>query len=138
MPNYWLIKSEPQTYSWDTFAEDKKTEWTGIRNYAARIHLRTMQKGDVCLYYHSGGESAVVGIATITKPAFPDSTATEGDWVAIEVKAEKKFKIPVALKTIKEVKSLQQMPLVRISRLSVSPVTEKEFRTILEMGETSY
>ncbi|MBK7038237.1 MAG: EVE domain-containing protein [Bacteroidetes bacterium] len=134
--NYWLIKSEPDTYGWDKFAKDKKTSWTGIRNYAARIHLRAMKKGDICLYYHSGGESAVVGIATVIKEAYLDPTATEGEWYAVDVKAEKKLKNPVTLKQIKAEKSLSEMPLVRISRLSVSPILEQEFLKILDMSGT--
>ncbi len=132
--NYWLIKSEPETYSWETFANEKKTAWTGIRNYAARIHLRAMKKGDVCLYYHSGGESAVVGIATVIKEAYLDPTATEGEWYAVDVRADKKLKNPVTLKQIKAEKSLETMPLVRISRLSVSPVTEREYLEILDLA----
>ena len=134
--NYWLIKSEPETFSWDDLVKIKTDAWTGVRNYAARIHLRAMQKGDICLFYHSGKVSAVVGIAKVSKAAYPDPTATEGEWVAVDVTAVKKFKKEVALKEIKKVPALDDMPLVRISRLSVSPVNEFQFFKILELGET--
>ncbi|MEZ5013671.1 MAG: EVE domain-containing protein [Chitinophagales bacterium] len=132
---YWLIKSEPSTYSWDDLVKLKTDSWTGVRNFAARLHLRAMQKGDLCLFYHSGNESAVVGIAKIVKAHYPDPTATEGDWSTVDVQAVKKLKNAVPLKDIKKVKSLQSMPLVRISRLSVSPVSASEFDTILQMSE---
>lgn len=134
--NYWLIKSEPDVFSWDDFAVKKSEPWTGVRNYAARIHLRAMQKGDLCFYYHSGGVSAVVGIAKVVKTAYPDPTATEGEWVSVDVAPVKKFKKDVPLKEIKKDETLQDMPLVRISRLSVSPVSEHAFFSILAMGET--
>jgi len=134
--NYWLIKSEPETFSWDDFVAKKTDAWTGVRNYSARIHLRAMQKGDLCFFYHSGGISAVVGIAKVTKTAYTDPTATEGDWSAVDVTVVKKCKQEVSLKTIKKDETLQDMPLVRISRLSVSPVTEHQFFRILEMSGT--
>jgi len=134
--NYWLIKSEPEVFSWDDLAAKKSDAWTGVRNYSARIHLRAMQKGDLCFYYHSGGVSAVVGIAKVVKTAYPDPTATEGEWVAVDVAPVKKFKKEVPLKEIKKNETLQDMPLVRISRLSVSPVSEHAFFRILAMGET--
>ena len=133
---YWLIKSEPGTYSWDDFVALKKDVWSGVRNYAARIHLRAMQKGDLCLFYHSGDVSACVGIAKVVKTAYPDPTANEGDWSAVDVQVVKKLKKEVSLKSIKQVPGLADMPLVRISRLSVSPVTEFQFHTILDMAET--
>ncbi len=132
---YWLIKSEPETYSWETFSKMKKDVWSGVRNYAARLHLRAMQKGDICLFYHSGSESAVVGIAKVIKAAYPDPTATDGDWSAVDVAAVQKLKRPVALMEIKSIPELADMPLVRISRLSVSPVTEAQYQRIVAMSE---
>lgn len=132
--NYWLIKSEPSTYSIDDLIKEKTTAWTGIRNYAARLHLRAMKKGDTCLFYHSGDESAVVGIAKVAKESYSDPTATDGDWTAVDVAALKKLKSPVTLKQIKAEKLLADMPLVKISRLSVSPVTEAQYKKVLEMS----
>jgi predicted RNA-binding protein with PUA-like domain len=134
--NYWLIKSEPETFSWDDLVKLKTDAWTGVRNYAARIHLRAMQKGDICFFYHSGNVSAVVGIAKVTKIAYPDPTATEGEWVAVDVTAVKKLKRDISLKEIKQDETLLDMPLVRISRLSVSPVNEYQFFRILDKSGT--
>ena len=134
--NYWLIKSEPETFSWDDLVKLKSDAWTGVRNYAARIHLRAMQKGDLCFFYHSGKVSAIVGIAKVTKTAYPDPTATDGEWVAVDVAAVKKLKKDIPLKEIKKDPALEDMPLVRISRLSVSPVNEFQFFKILEMSGT--
>lgn len=133
---YWLIKSEPHTYSWDDFVAKKTDIWNGVRNYAARNNLRQMQKGDLCLFYHSGDVSACVGIAKVVKTAYPDPTAEEGDWSAVDVTVVKKLQKEVSLKAIKKIPALADMPLVRISRLSVSPVTELQFYTILDMAET--
>lgn len=134
--NYWLLKSEPDTYSYDDLVKDGTTQWTGVRNYAARIHLRSMKKNDICLFYHSGKESAVVGIAKVTKENYPDTTATEGEWVAVDIKPVKKLTNAVSLQEVKKEKSLADMVLVKISRLSVQPVTEFEFHRILDMGKT--
>jgi len=135
---YWLIKSEPGTYSWDDFVKMKTDMWNGVRNFAARNHLRSMKKGDLCLFYHSGEESAVVGIAKVAKEHYPDPTAKEGDWSVVDFTAVKKLKKPVTLKEVKSVKALQDMALVRISRLSVQPVTEFQFHSILDMGERRF
>jgi len=133
---YWLVKSEPSTYSWDQLEKDKQTSWDGVRNYAARIHLRAMKKGDEAFYYHSNEGKEIVGIAKISKEAYPDSTAKEGDWVAVEIKPFKKLKNPVSLETIKNDKRLKEMALVRLGRLSVQPVTEKEWEIVLSLSET--
>ena len=133
---YWLVKSEPSTYSWDQLEKDKQTSWDGVRNYAARIHLRAMKKGDEAFYYHSNEGKEIVGIAKISKEAYPDSTAKEGDWVAVEIKPFKKLKNPVSLETIKQDKRLKDMALVRLGRLSVQPVTEKEWEIVLSLSET--
>lgn len=131
---YWLIKSEPEAYSWDDLVEKKIDIWSGVRNYAARLHLRAMKKGDLCLFYHSGTVSACVGIAKVVKAAYPDPTAEEGDWSAVDVAPVKKLKREVSLKEIKLIPALADMPLVRISRLSVSPVTEFQYHKILDMS----
>ncbi|MBC8046084.1 MAG: EVE domain-containing protein [Fimbriimonadaceae bacterium] len=134
--NYWLIKSEPETYSWSELVKKVTDMWNGVRNFAARNHLRSMKKDDICLFYHSGKESAVVGLAKVVKEAYPDPTATEGDWTAVDVKAIKPLKKHVTLQDVKKEKLLADMPLVRIGRLSVQPVTEFQFFKIMDMGET--
>jgi predicted RNA-binding protein with PUA-like domain len=132
--NYWLAKSEPSAYSWEQFVADKETDWTGIRNYAARIHLRAMKKGDKVLFYHSNEGTEIVGIAKVIKEAYPDRTATEGDWVAVDLAPIKKIKKPVTLAQVKADKRLADMALIRLSRLSVQPVTESEWKIIMELA----
>lgn len=134
--NYWLVKQEPEDYSWDTFVRDGKTAWTGVRNFTARNNLRAMRKGDRVFYYHSGGPKEVVGIARLEKEAYPDSTAKEGDWVAVDLVPFKPLKRPVTLSAIKSDRLLKGMVFARQSRLSVSPVTEEQFHRVLELGET--
>jgi predicted RNA-binding protein with PUA-like domain len=131
---YWLVKSEPETYSWDDLVRDKHTDWTGVRNYAARLHLKAMRPGDQVLVYHSGDDKNVVGIAKVTKAAFPDSTADEDGWVAVELAAVASLKNPVTLAQLKADPSLKNMVFVRQSRLSVSPVTPAEFAKLKKMG----
>jgi predicted RNA-binding protein with PUA-like domain len=133
--NYWLVKSEPSTYSFQDLMKDKKICWDGVRNYAARIHLRAMQKGDLVMFYHSNEDMAVIGIAKISKTAYPDPTAKEGDWSAVDLVPVKQLKTPVTLAQIKAEKKLQNTGLVRIGRLSVMPLTEAEFNLISKMGE---
>lgn len=132
--NYWLVKSEPSTYSWEQFAKDKKTTWDGVRNYAARIHLRAMKKGDEVLFYHSNEGMEIVGIAKVDKEAYQDPTTDDTNWVAVDLKPYKKLKKPVSLVQIKADKRLKEMALVRIGRLSVQPVDEKEWKIIMEMA----
>jgi predicted RNA-binding protein with PUA-like domain len=132
--NYWLVKSEPSTYSWDQLVKDKKTTWDGVRNFAARLHLRNMKKGDEVLYYHSNEGTEIVGIAKVEKEAYQDPTTTDTNWVAVDLKPLKKLKNPVTLAQIKANKHLQEMALVRIGRLSVQPVNEKEWKVIMEMA----
>lgn len=132
--NYWLVKQEPSTYSFDDFQKEKKTDWTGVRNYMARNFLRDMKKGDSVLFYHSGDEKAVVGFATVSKAAFPDPTADDEAWVAVELKAGKKFKRPVPLTGIKSAPKLANMMLVKNSRISVMSVTEDEYDQVVAMG----
>jgi len=130
----WMVKSEPESYSWEQFAADGTTAWTGVRNYAARLHLKAMKTGDKVLFYASMGPKAVIGTATVSKTAFPDATADEDGWVAVELKAGKALKRPVTLAEIKAEPSLARMQLIRQSRLSVAPVTSEEFAKILSMG----
>jgi predicted RNA-binding protein with PUA-like domain len=132
--NYFLVKSEPGTYSYDDLVKDGKTIWDGVRNNAARLHLMAMKKGDQVLYYHTGEEKQVVGIARVSREAFPDPTDPTGKWIAVEIIPHKKFKKPVTLSRIKSDKRLRNMSLVRIGRLSVMPVTESEFKIICEMS----
>jgi len=134
--NYWLIKSEPSAYSWEQLVKDKQTFWSGVRNYAARNNLRAMKKGDLAFFYHSNDGLNIVGIAKVAKEHYPDATAKEGDWSGVDFAPVKPFKKPVTLEQIKKESSLKTMELIRISRLSVSKVTQKEFEKILEMGET--
>jgi len=132
--NHWLVKSEPETYSWSDLVRDKRTEWTGVRNYAARLHLRAMQVGDLVFVYHSGDDKSVVGIAKVTQAAFPDTTADEEGWVAVALAAVSPFKQPVTLAQIKADATLKGMTFVRQSRLSVSPVTAAEFAKLKKLG----
>lgn len=132
---FWLVKSEPFKYSWETFEKEKQTFWDGVRNYAARIHLNTMKKGDEVLFYHSNEGLEIVGIAKVVKEAYQDPTTDDDRWVAVDIKAVNKIKKPVTLAQMKADKRLAEMALIRISRLSVSPVTEKEWKVVMELAE---
>ncbi|MFL6583379.1 MAG: EVE domain-containing protein [Chthoniobacterales bacterium] len=132
--NYWLVKSEPSAYSWENLVGDKSTSWTGVRNFTARNNLRAMRLGDEVLFYHSVTEKAVVGVATVVREAYRDSTAKEGDWSAVDLKAKHAFKQPVSLDEIKGKAKLKGMALLRLSRLSVQPVTSDEFQDIVRIG----
>jgi len=132
--NYWMVKQEPGSYSFDDFVKDKKTDWTGVRNYQARNFLRDMKKGDEVLFYHSGDERAVVGFATVSKPAFPDPTADDDAWVAVELKAGKKLKKPVTLAQVKAEPKLANILLVKNGRISVMSLSEDEYDQIVLMG----
>jgi len=134
--NYWLVKQEPEAYSWTAFARDGKTAWTGVRNFQARNNLRAMKKGDPVLYYHTGDEKQVVGLARVERAGYPDPTATEGDWVAVDLAAVKPLTRPVSLAEVKADKVLKDIPLVRNSRLSVSPLDETQFKRLLKLAET--
>lgn len=131
---YWLVKSEPSTYSWDQLVKDKQTFWDGVRNYAARNNLRAMKKGDEVLFYHSNEGMEIVGTAKVAKEHYPDPTANDDTWVVVDIKAHKKLKKPVSLAQIKADKRLSDMALVRLGRLSVQPVTEKEWQIIMELS----
>jgi predicted RNA-binding protein with PUA-like domain len=133
---HWLVKSEPEAYSWSQFLKDGKTAWTGVRNFAARNHLRAMKKGDLVGFYHSGEEKSVVGLARVAKEFYPDPTAEEGYWSCVDLTAAKALTKPVTLAQIKSDKVLKEMEIVRQSRLSVSPVTRKQFDRLLKLAET--
>ncbi|HNR20654.1 MAG TPA: EVE domain-containing protein [Bacteroidia bacterium] len=133
--NYWLVKSEPSAYSWDNFVKDGQTAWTGVRNFAARIHLNTMKNGDKVLFYHSNEGLAVVGVAEVIKEAYQDPTTSENKWVAVDIKPHKALKKHVTLAAIKAEKKLKDIALVRIGRLSVQPLTKDEFDVIIRMSK---
>jgi len=132
--NYWMVKSEPFKYSWDQFVKDGKTFWDGVRNYAARNNLKAMKKGDRVLFYHSNEGLAVVGIAEVVKEAYQDPTTADPNWVAVDLKPLKALPKPVTLAQVKAEPSLQNMDLVRLSRLSVGSVKAAEYKKILKMG----
>jgi predicted RNA-binding protein with PUA-like domain len=132
---HWLVKSEPEAYAWSDFVRDGRTAWTGVRNYAARINLNTMQPGDQVLFYESVTTKAVVGVAEVTRAAFPDTTAEEPGWVAVELKALRPLSRPVTLAQIKAEPGLEAILLVRQSRLSVVPLTAGEFALITKLGK---
>jgi predicted RNA-binding protein with PUA-like domain len=132
--NYWLIKSEPYEFSWQQLKQDKKTDWSGVRNYAARNNLRAMKKGDLAFFYHSNVGQEIVGIAKVLNEHFPDTTALEGDWSAVEFGPHKDIKQPIKLTTLKQDPFFKDMDLVRLGRLSVGKVTPEQFVRICEMG----
>ncbi|MGH7975930.1 MAG: EVE domain-containing protein [Limisphaerales bacterium] len=134
--NYWLVKSESEAYSWSQFLKDGKTAWSGVRNFAARNHLRAMKKGDAVFFYHSGEQKSVVGLVRVQKEFYSDPTAKEGDWSCVNLKAEKSLARPVTLTQIKADKILREMVLVKQSRLSVSPVAKMQFERLLQLAET--
>jgi predicted RNA-binding protein with PUA-like domain len=135
--NYWLVKQEPEAYSWDDFVQDGGTTWTGVRNFQARNNLRAMKKGDVVFFYHSVSEKRVVGIAKVAKEHYPDKTAEEGDWSVVDLQPVKALKKPVTLDDLKNDPVLKEMPLIRQSRLSVLPLTEKQAKRLLELAATA-
>src|SRR3984893_12201459 len=132
--NFWLVKQEPSSYSWSDFVADGDTNWTGVRNYAARNNLRRMREGDEVLFYHSGIEKAAVGSGKDRLLAYPDPTAREGDWSAVDLAPIKSLRRPVTLRQIKSDPRLRKIQLVRQSRLSVMPLVSGEFRAIVGMG----
>jgi predicted RNA-binding protein with PUA-like domain len=133
---YWLVKQEPEAYSWTQFVADGRTAWTGVRNFQARNNLKEMKKGDLVFYYHSVVEKQVVGVAKVAKEAYPDPTAEEGDWVCVDLVPIKPLQSPVTLETVKSDKQLKGIPLIKNSRLSVQPLTEAQFHYILKLGKT--
>ena len=132
--NYWLVKQDPANYPFEQFQKEKKTDWTGVRNYQARNFLRDMKKGDEVLFYHSGDEKAVVGFASVSRPAFPDPTADDDAWIAVELKAGKKLRRPVSLAEVKADPKLANILLVRNGRISVMSLTKAEFDQIVKLG----
>lgn len=132
--NYWLVKSEPSTYSWEQLVKDKNATWDGVRNYAARNNMRSMKKGDQVLFYHSNEGMAIVGITEVVKEAYQDPTTDDTNWVVVDLKPVKALPSPVTLATLKADQTFEQMALVRIGRLSVSPVSDAEYKKILKLG----
>ncbi len=131
---HWLVKSEPSVYGFDQLIKDKSTVWSGVRNYAARLHLRGMKKGDEVFYYHSNEGTDIVGIAKVIKEAYQDPTTDDERWVAVDLAPVRRLKNPVSLDLIKADKRLVEMALVRIGRLSVQPVTDREWKIVLELA----
>jgi len=133
--SHWLVKQEPETYSWSDFVSDGGTDWTGVRNYQARNNLRDMKAGERVLFYHSGKDKAVVGVAEVVKSAYPDPTADDEQWVAVDLKPIKALKNPVPLAAIRYDKRLSQLPLIKQSQLSVMSLTKDEFEILVATGE---
>lgn len=133
--NYWLVKSEPSKYSWQQFLKDKKTFWDGVRNYAARNNLREMKKGDEVLFYHSNEGMEIVGVAMVVKEAYQDPTTEDKNWVVVDLKPVKTLKRPVTLAEIKTTYFLENMELVKNSRLSVQKVTPDEWKLVMKISE---
>ena len=134
--NHWLVKQEPEKYPWSQFVKDQGTYWDGVRNYQARNNLRAMKKGDHVFFYHSVSEKAIVGVAKVTREAYPDPTAKEGDWSVVDLKPVKAMVEPVTLEQIKAEAKLSEIALIKQSRLSVMPLGSPEFRRILQLGQT--
>ena len=133
--NHWLVKSEPAAYAWTQLVADGSTVWTGVRNFQARNHLRAMKKGDHVFFYHSVTDKQVIGLARVAKEFYPDPTATEGDWSCVELVPVKPLKTPVTLETIKADAVLKAMPLVKQSRLSVTPLTSAQAERLQKLGQ---
>ena len=134
--NFWLVKSEPAAYAWANLVKDRRTAWTGVRNFQARNNLRAMKRDELVCFYHSVSEKHIVGLARVTREAYPDPTATEGDWSCVELAPVKPLAKPVTLETIKADKMLKDLPLVRQSRLSVTPLSKAQFQHLLALAET--
>jgi predicted RNA-binding protein with PUA-like domain len=131
---YWMVKQEPDSYPWGQFVRDKRTAWTGVRNFQARNNLRAMKKGDLVFYYHSVTGKEVVGLAEVAREAYPDATAKEGDWSCVDLLPRKACKSPVTLEVIKNEPGLRELPLLRQSRLSVMPVSAAEAKILCRLG----
>jgi predicted RNA-binding protein with PUA-like domain len=132
---YWMVKQEPDTYSWNDLEKEGQTDWTGVRNFQARNNLRAMKTGDGLLFYHSGKEKAIVGVAEVLREAYADPTAKEGDWVAVDIKAIGKLRAPVTLGDMRAEQALQGVPLLKQSQLSVMPLSKQEFEFIVKKGK---
>jgi predicted RNA-binding protein with PUA-like domain len=135
--SFWAVKQEPSQYSWQQFEKDGGTYWDGVRNYQARNNLKAMKKGDMVLFYHSVIGKEIVGIAKVTRESYPDPTTDDERWVVVDLKPVKPFKIPVTLEDIKSHKELSEVALVKQSRLSVMPLSKKDFQLLLKLGKTS-
>jgi len=133
---FWLVKQEPEAYSWSTLVREGRTAWTGVRNFQARNNLRAMKCGDLVFFYHSVSEKQVVGIAQVAKEAYPDPTASEEDWSCVDLIPARPLIKPVGLEIIRADRQLKEMKLVKQSRLSVMPLTKSEFQRLLQLGET--
>ena len=134
--NFWLIKQEPEKYSFDDLIKEGATDWTGVRNFQARNNLRAMKRGDLVLFYHSVSDKQIVGVACVEKEAYADKTAEEGDWSCVDLVPVKPLAQPVTLEQIKSDKTLAEMPLLKQSRLSVTPLTAAQFNRVLTLGKT--
>ena len=134
--SFWIIKQEPSQYNWKQFEKDRETYWDGVRNYQARNNLKKMKKGDNLLFYHSVIGKEIVGIAEVTREAYPDPTTDDERWVVVDLKPIKPFKVPVTLEEIKAHKELSEIALIKQARLSVMPITKKEFQVLLKLGRT--
>lgn len=134
--SYWLLKTEPETYSWERLVAERRGRWDGVRNFSARNHLRRMRQGDLALFYHTGKEKAAVGVVEIVREHYPDPTAVVGDFSAVDVEPITKLTVPVTLAAIKADESLRDMVLVHRARLSVQPVLPSEFKRVLAMAKT--
>ena len=134
MKNYWLVKSEPDSYSWSDLVKEKKTSWSGVRNFTARNNLRSMRVGDEVLFYHSVTDKAVVGIAKVVRATYPDPTAKEGDWSTVDLAPLRPLRQPISLDQIKAAPRLKNISLVRQSRLSVHALTPAEFLEITKLS----
>lgn len=134
--NHWLVKTEPESYSWQDFVKEGRAAWTGVRNFQARNNLRAMRKGDPVFFYHSGNEKQIVGLARVARQAYPDPTADEGDWTAVDLTSVKNVTKPVALAAIKADSGVKDIPMVKNSRLSVTPLTGDQFERLLTLAET--
>jgi predicted RNA-binding protein with PUA-like domain len=134
--NFWLVKQEPSKYNWEQFVQDKGTYWDGVRNFQARNNLKAMKKGDLVLFYHSVVGKEIKGIARVSKEFYPDPTTDDPNWVVVDLKPVQAFNKPVTLEDIKGHSKLKDIALIKQSRLSVMPIKETEFKTILQLGET--
>jgi len=134
--SFWIIKQEPSQYNWQQFEKDRETYWDGVRNYQARNNLKNMKKGDNLLFYHSVVGKEIVGIAEVTREFYPDPTTDDEKWVVVDLKPIKPFKVPVTLEQIKAHKELSEIALIKQTRLSVIPITKKEFQILLKLGKT--
>jgi predicted RNA-binding protein with PUA-like domain len=134
--SHWLVKSEPGTYSWDDLVRDRKTRWDGVRNAQARNNLQAMGVGDLVLYYHSGDDKQIVGVAKVVKAAYPDPTTDDERWVVVDLASVKALRAPVALADVKRDAALAEIALVRQGRLSVMPIAPRAFARILALGKT--